>query len=140
MGLRKLIQRSHPPLKVLEMDFSDMRTKDFHYIFDRMTHLEEFCIVASDMSDKVIQLLKPKFSEDGTVHLRLPHLRILHLYNCPRLSGSAIVSALTARLTYTDNNLGSQTLSEVAIVACDGLSSTHEAQLERLLHSRLQYD
>ena len=140
MGLRKLIQRSHPPLKVLEMDFSDMRTKDFYYIFDRMTHLEEFCIVASDMSDKVIQLLKPEFSEDGTVHLRLPHLQILRLYNCPRLSGSAIVSALTARLTYTDNNLGSQTLSEVAIVACDGLSSTHEAQLERLLHSRLQYD
>lgn len=140
MGLRKLIQRSHPPLKVLEMKESDMRTKDFHYIFDRMTHLEDLHIARSDMSDKVLQLLKPKFSEEGTVHLRLPHLRILRLSSCQRLSGSAIVSALTARLTYTDNNLGSQTLSEVAIVLCNGFSSTHRAQLERLLHSRLQYD
>lgn len=140
MGLRKLIQHSHPPLKVLEMDFSDMRTKDFRYIFDRMTHLEEFRIVASDMSDKVVQLLKPSIFEDGTVQLRLPRLRVLRLYNCPRLSGSAIVSALTARLTYTDNNIESQTLLEVAIVACDGLTSAHEVQLERILHSRLRYD
>lgn len=140
MGLRKLIHRSHPPLKVLEMDFSDMRTKDFRYIFDRLVDLEEFRIVASDMSDKVIGLLKPNVLEDGTVHLRLPHLRIFRLYNCQRLSGNAIVSALSSRLVYTDSETDGDTLSEVAIVGCDGFTSRHEVQLQRVLRSRLRYD
>ncbi|KAJ3554841.1 hypothetical protein NP233_g12341 [Leucocoprinus birnbaumii] len=140
MGLRKLIHRSHPPLKVLEMDFSDMRTKDFRYIFDRLTDLEEFRIVASDMSDKVIRLLKPNVSEDGAIQLRLPHLRIFRLYNCQSLSGNAIVSALTARLAQTDNEADGNTLSEVAIVNCDRFSSRHESQLQRVLGSRLRYD
>ncbi|KXN88237.1 hypothetical protein AN958_07696 [Leucoagaricus sp. SymC.cos] len=140
MGLRKLIHRCHPPLKVLEMDFSDMRTKDFHYIFDRLNDLEEFRIVASDMSDKVIRLLKPNFHEDGSMQLRLPRLRNFRLYNCQRLSGSAIVNALSSRLTHTDDNPQCGTLSEVAIVGCDGFGSAHEVSLARILRGRLRYD
>lgn len=59
MGLRKLISRCNPPIRVLEMDFADMRTKDFIYLFDRLHHLENFTIVASDMSDNVLNLLRP---------------------------------------------------------------------------------
>jgi hypothetical protein len=140
MGLRKLIHRCSPPLKVLEMDFSDMRTKDFRYIFDRLTDLEEFRIVASDMSDKVVRLLKPNFLEDGSVQLRLPRLRNFRLYNCQRLSGNAIVSALVPRLAYTDGNSQTPTLEEVAIVGCDGFTGANEVQLERILRSRLRYD
>ncbi|KAK7056756.1 hypothetical protein VNI00_002473 [Paramarasmius palmivorus] len=114
MGLRALIKRCNPPIKVLEMDFTDMRTKDFIYLFDRLAHLEVFLIVASDMSNTVINLLKPvrvgsqvSWSEGTPVtethyRLRLPRLRNLELYNCHRLSGDAIVDALLSRVRYTD--------------------------------------
>lgn len=59
MGLRSLISRSNPPLEVLAMDYADMRTKDFEWCFDRMGSLQEFRIVASDMSNKVIAMLAP---------------------------------------------------------------------------------
>ncbi|TCD60195.1 hypothetical protein EIP91_010591 [Steccherinum ochraceum] len=59
MGLRSLLRRSNPPLEVLAMDYADMRTKDFEWCFDRMERLQEFRIVASDMSDKVISMLAP---------------------------------------------------------------------------------
>lgn len=140
MGLRKLIQRCRPPIKVLEMDFSDMRTKDFRYVFDRLPDLEEFRIVASDMSDTVIRLLKPNTREDGSVELRVPRLRQLKLYNCQRLTGSAIVSALASRVAYTDKNTRDCTLAEVAIVGCEGFTGTHEVLLERTLRNRLRFD
>lgn len=116
MGLRALIKRCNPPIKVLEMDFTDMRTKDFIWLFNRLAHLEVFLIVASDMSNTVINLLKPvrigvhtSWAEDGTLitepyyRLRLPRLRQLELYNCHRLSGDAIVDALLPRVRYTDS-------------------------------------
>lgn len=140
MGLRKLIHRCKPPIKVLEMDFSDMRTKDFRYVFDRLPDLEEFRIVASDMSDTVVRLFKPIFLEDGSVELRAPRLRQLKLYNCQRLTGSAIVSALELRVTYTDKNTQGDTLAEVAIVGCEGFTGTHGAMLERTLRNRLRFD
>ncbi|KII90862.1 hypothetical protein PLICRDRAFT_39465 [Plicaturopsis crispa FD-325 SS-3] len=121
MGLRNFIKRSRPPLQVLEMDYSDMRTKDFRWCFDRLVQLTKFRIIASDMSDSVIQLLKPEtvsavpgnghaagsgisasdaaVGEDVT-RVRLPRLRDLYLYNCQQLSGDAIVDAIGARTRY----------------------------------------
>ncbi|KAF9267467.1 hypothetical protein L218DRAFT_941500 [Marasmius fiardii PR-910] len=65
MGLRTLMKRSNPPLKVLYMDFTDMRTKDFVWLFPRLQELEEFVIVASDMSDTVMRLLEPYHEKIG---------------------------------------------------------------------------
>ncbi|EIM81578.1 uncharacterized protein STEHIDRAFT_171889 [Stereum hirsutum FP-91666 SS1] len=59
MGLRSLLTRCNPPLKVLEMDYADMRTKDFEWFFGRADRLEEFRIVASDMSDRVMSRFAP---------------------------------------------------------------------------------
>jgi hypothetical protein len=65
VGLRNLMKRCNPPLRTLEMDYSDMRTKDFIFIFDRLPRLESLLIVASDMSNKVIKLLKPTHAENS---------------------------------------------------------------------------
>jgi hypothetical protein len=139
MGLRKLIHRCKPPIKVLEMDFTDMRTKDFRYVFDKLPDLEDFRIVASDMSDTVVRMFKPTLLEDGSVGLRVPHLRQLKLYNCQRITGSAVVSALESRVAYTDKNHG-DTLTEVVIVGCEGFTGSHRAKLERTLRNRLHID
>jgi len=139
MGLRKLLSRCHPPIKCLEMDFSDMRTKDFKHIWDRLPLLESFSIVASDMSDKVVNLLKPFTlpGMDGTVHVRLPRLRHLALYNCQRLSGDAIVEALAARVRHTDAQ-PLQSLVEVAVITCEGFTHQHGQMLTRELGNRLR--
>ena len=139
MGLRKLLSRCHPPIRFLEMDFSDMRTKDFRHVWDRLPLLESFSIVASDMSDKVINLLKPfKLpGTDDTIRIRLPRLRHLALYNCQRLSGDVIAEALTARVQYTDA-LSSESLVEVAVVNCDGFTHQHGQMLAGELGNRLR--
>jgi hypothetical protein len=139
MGLRKLISRSRPPIKLLDMDFSDMRTKDFRYVFDRLPLLEDFLIVASDMSDKVIDMLRPYRlpGPDNTTQIRLPRLRHIGLYNCQRLTGDAIVDALTARLEHTDVD-PSRSLDEVAVVACDGFNHDNGEKLSRQLGTRLR--
>jgi hypothetical protein len=139
MGLRKLLSRCHPPLKFLEMDFSDMRTKDFKHVWDRLPLLESFSIVASDMSDGVINLLRP-FKLPGTcdtIHVRLPRLRHLALYNCQRLSGDAIAGAISARVRHTDA-LPSGSLVEVAVVTCDGFTHQHGQMLAGELGNRLR--
>lgn len=141
MGLRKLISRSQPPITMLDMDFSDMRTKDFKYMFDRLPLLQRFFIVASDMSDTVIRLLRPYTlpGDDVTVHTRLPHLRSLSLYNCQQLSGEAVVEVLAERVAHTDNHLfGTDTLHTVAIVTCDGFKPEHGQLLTNHLGSRLR--
>lgn len=127
MGLRSLINRCHPPLKVLEMDYADMRTKDFDWFFRKAHQLEEFRIVASDMSDRVMELIAPfefeltprttpEPGEDdredplersgirgprGEIErassLPLPQLKRLELFNCQVVSGDAIVETLTSR-------------------------------------------
>lgn len=139
MGLRKLLARSQPPIVTLDMDFSDMRTKDFRYVFDRLPFLQDFLIVASDMSDTVIGLLRPFTlpGQDGTTHTRLPRLQCLSLYNCQRLSGDAVVDALVARSNVTDRE-PSNTLREVAIVDCDGFTSEHQRELRNKLGNRLR--
>ncbi|KAG6918325.1 hypothetical protein DXG01_015183 [Tephrocybe rancida] len=140
MGLRTLINRCNPPIQVLDMDFSDLRTKDFRFIFDRLHFLQDFLIVASDMSDTVIGYLRP-FTIPGeqTLQVRLPHLQSLGLYNCNRLSGDAVVEALSARVIYTDQQPRLvETLNNVAVVACDRIDYEHDKRLARLLGKRLR--
>ncbi|OBZ71121.1 hypothetical protein A0H81_08715 [Grifola frondosa] len=114
MGLRTLIKRSNPPLEVLDMDYADMRTKDFLWCFDRLTKLREFRIVASDMSDRVMRMLAPfrparfvtscahegEAEDRSLLRVRLPALEGLEIWHCQRLSGDAIVDALSARVGY----------------------------------------
>ncbi len=138
MGLRALINRCFPPIHVLEMDFCDMRTKDFLYIFDRLTYLRDFHIVASDMSDKVISLFRPYVSSRTTKALRLPSLRKLKLTNCQRLSGSAIVEALVERVNWADKESPLQSLWEVSIIGCDGFKQWDRHILSTVLGNRLR--
>lgn len=133
MGLRALINRSSPPLRVLHMDYADMRTKDFKFVFDRLERLEEFLIVASDMSDTVIRLFAPL--PNGQV--RLPKLRTLELNNCLRLSGDAIVECIGRRVRLTDRNESMATLSGVTIVECYSFTSAHAQKLNQDLGHRL---
>lgn len=137
MGLRTLINRSHPPIRVLEMDFCDMRTKDFVYVFDRLRHLEDFHIVASDMSDTVIGLLRPFYSPAKNAMLRLPILRKLKLTNCQRLSGEAIVYSLSERVRFA-RKYPAHTLWDVSISGCDGFTSQDRLLLSSVLGNRLR--
>ena len=63
MGLRNLFRHGIPPLRELIMDYADLRTKDFKWLFERMPELELFYIVASDLSDNVVGALS--VSEDA---------------------------------------------------------------------------
>jgi hypothetical protein len=139
MGLRKLINRSSPPIRILEMDFCDMRTKDFRYVFDRLAFLETFHIVASDMSDKVMSLLCPvKAQDEPAMHLRLPRLRTFRLTNCQRLTGKAIVDALTERVKWADATCPDFTLEDVSISDCQGFSHWDRHLLSTALGNRLR--
>ncbi|CAL1712973.1 unnamed protein product [Somion occarium] len=158
MGLRSLIRRSNPPLEVLLMDYADMRTKDFQWCFSRLNHLRQFRIVASDMSDKVIAMFAPyraprvltslddddmifDLELDRPLHLRLPLLSSLELWNCQRLSGRAIVKALTERVRFTDAVADEGVYSrmeEIGIVGCGGFSDNHALELENVAGNRLR--
>ncbi|KIK18341.1 hypothetical protein PISMIDRAFT_684218 [Pisolithus microcarpus 441] len=146
MGIRKLISRSNPPLEILDMGLSDMRTKDFSWVFDGLPYLKHFAIVGSDMSDKVIRLLKPVPIGGGegelgghpqAMRIRLPQLETLRLVSCQQLSGDALVDALTARVRYTDATTPNQTLTRVVVASCNGFGPNHEEELFWHLHNRL---
>ncbi|KAJ7784617.1 hypothetical protein B0H16DRAFT_1356771 [Mycena metata] len=144
MGLRALLLRSNPPLRVLDMDWSDMRTKDFRFAFARLGVLEHFFIEASDMSDKVIELLRPyvpaRGGKDERVRVRLPRLKSLELSNCNELSGEALVEVLSERVRLTDGFPAweGNTLKEVIISDCAGLKGHHGNLLRRELGNRLR--
>ncbi|KAJ3851950.1 hypothetical protein EV368DRAFT_42030 [Lentinula lateritia] len=147
MGLRNLIARCNPPIKALEMDYSDMRTKDFIYVFDHLTELEDFLIVASDMSNTVIRLLKPYdeaadndpcLSPAPSLTVRLPHLRNLELYNCHRISGDAIVETLMQRVKYTDRFAPEDTMEEVIIADCEQFNYQHQDMLSKEMGLRFK--
>ena len=144
MGLRRLISRSQPPLEILDMDLSDMRTKDFAWVFDRVPYLKQFSIVGSDMSDKVIRLFEPVSISGGgsasthqqQMRLRLPQLTTLKLISCQQFSGDALVDALTTRTRYTDTRTPNETLTRVVIRSCIGFKPNHEQELFRHLRGR----
>ena len=144
MGLRRLITRCNPPIKLLEMDFCDMRTKDFEYVFNRLPLLEDFHIVASDMSDKVINLLRPVCPAPGSTStststcVRLPCLRYLKLVNCQRLTGEAILKALVERVVWTEAVCPENTLAEVTILGCQGFTTWDRHVLSLSLGRRLR--
>lgn len=143
MGLRNLILRSDPPLRILDMDYSDMRTKDFRFIFSRLCTLEQFFIVASDMSDKVIELLRPFVpSRNEQVRVRLPRLKSLELTNCNELSGAVLLDVLSERVRLTDKmpSWEGNTLTEVVISECAGFKGQHAALLRKDLGDRLSQD
>ena len=154
MGLRSLIRRSDPPLEVLAMDYADMRTKDFVWCFDKLRELQEFRIVASDMSDKVISRLAPyaprgyglpdsdamdvdsdenEESSQPFMRVRLPKLMSLELWNCQRLTGQAILQALKSRVAYTDLAADGHNIlrmEEIGVVGCGGFTPANAFDLE----------
>lgn len=141
MGLRRLISRCNPPIRILEMDFCDMRTKDFIWVFDRLPLLEDFYIVASDMSNNVINLLRPipTFRLNGPrFRLRLPRLRKLRLMNCQRLSGQTIIEALSERVGWTESLGAENTLMDVTISGCEGFSQLDRDALSTVLRGNLK--
>ncbi|PCH40285.1 hypothetical protein WOLCODRAFT_117013 [Wolfiporia cocos MD-104 SS10] len=143
MGLRSLIKRSDPPLRVLQMDYADMRTKDFLWCFNRLQYLQEFYIVASDMSNNVLRMFAPftPIDSDESTRVRLPRLTMLELYNCQRISGDAVVDVLRRRVQHTDkvaDDINICTLSDVAIVDCHDFVIHHAVELTPLLRGRLR--
>jgi hypothetical protein len=145
MGLRKLLSRSRPPLELLDMDLSDMRTKDFRWVFDRLQDLKQFSIVGSDMSDSVVSLFAPVACGDGEgekqngeqMRVRLPKLSGLRLYSCQQFSGDALVEALSARVGYTDRATPDATLSTVVISNCSNFTPGNTQELSWHLDDRL---
>ncbi|KAH8824866.1 hypothetical protein DL96DRAFT_1670246 [Flagelloscypha sp. PMI_526] len=143
MGLRKLISRCHPPLRVLEMHYSDMRTKDFKYLFDRLHHLEHFRIVASDMSNTVLNLLRPSTSLTPyrPHHVRLPRLKRLSLEYCQRLDGDTIVDVLSQRVQFIKKlhqTVKVKTkdvvkMKKIGVVECETFTAQHAQKLEDVL-------
>ncbi|KAH9971956.1 hypothetical protein BGW80DRAFT_1317342 [Lactifluus volemus] len=126
MGLRSLLSRSSPPLHVLEMDYADMRTKDFAWLFSRAQSLTDFRIVASDMADRVVRMLAP--DESGT--LLLPRLRSLELINCQRLM----------RATDTKRRaVDVFPLEDVAVVGCVNFAIDDGLELAEVLGERLRF-
>ncbi|KAI0064177.1 hypothetical protein BV25DRAFT_1823747 [Artomyces pyxidatus] len=165
MGVRSLIKRSNPPLRVLEMDYADMRTKDFVWLFSRVPLLTDFRIVASDMADRVIRMLEPSATpyclgtpgvcaladacaERGDMpdcehYVMLPRLRSLELIHCQRLSGEVIVEVVTSRVAAADAAVavgkdGPLPLDEIAIVGCVNFLEEHEDELWGVIGDRLQ--
>lgn len=140
MGLRSLLSRSSPPLHVLEMDYADMRTKDFAWVFSCAQSLTDFRIVASDMADRVVRMLAP--DANGTI--LLPRLRSLELTNCQRLSGKAIVEAVRERAHATDGYITEGAadmfpLEDVAVVRCANFTTDDGLELAEVLGERLRF-
>ncbi|KAJ7670267.1 hypothetical protein B0H17DRAFT_1086275 [Mycena rosella] len=141
MGLRQLILRSNPPLRILDMDWSDMRTKDFKFAFSRLGTLEQFYIVASDMSDKVVELLRPFApAPNEQARVRLPRLKCLELSNCNELSGAVLLDVFSERVRFTDGLPAweANTLREVMIADCNGFKPQHAELLRKDLGDRLK--
>jgi F-box-like len=135
MGLRRLQSRCHPPVQTLMMDYADLRTKDFQYCFENFP-LRKFRIVASDMSDRVIHMLKPYEDPAGVLCVRLPQLVSLELINCHQFSGNAVIDALSARARFVDQSGHLPAIEHVAIVGCSDISHHHNLALSQALGSR----
>lgn len=136
MGLRMLQRRSKPPLRVLDMDYSDLRTKDFLFCFDRFSLLREFRIVASDMSDKVIEMLAPHYDPIGRREIRLPYLKELELHHCQRVTGNAVVNALRERASFVDRSPTHPRMDYVSVVDCAEVLPEHNLELSGIFGSR----
>jgi hypothetical protein len=136
------------------MDLSDMRTKDFRWVFDKLPDLKQFSIVGSDMSDSVVALFMPVADGVGVgdkevdgdlrkngpreqMRVRLPKLSVLRMYSCPQFSGRALVEALSARVQYTDRATPDATLTTVVISNCNNFTAGDAQELSWHLDDRL---
>ncbi|GJJ09961.1 hypothetical protein Clacol_004186 [Clathrus columnatus] len=96
-GLRSLIRRSTPPIRILDMDFSDMRSpKDFIWLFDQVPTLEYFRIVGSDMSDNVLFALAGQ-GPRRTGRRLCPRLTHIEFSRCDVITGRGILAIAKAR-------------------------------------------
>ncbi|PIL22426.1 hypothetical protein GSI_15114 [Ganoderma sinense ZZ0214-1] len=155
MGLRTLLRRSRPPLRLLHMDYADMRTKDFWWCFEHLPYLREFRIVGSDMSDRVVAMLAPyqrrrmayglanAYEDDarGSWAVRLPSLQKLAVWHCQRVTGDAVVQAFRERVRFTDRAAAEgrgETLESVAVVGCSEFLFQHGQALAETLGDRLR--
>lgn len=94
-GIRSLISRSAPPIRVLDLDFADARSpKDFVWVFNHLPTLESFRITGSDMSDKVLQALASE--TDRGVWL-CPRLMSLEFSRCDVITGRGVVALAMGR-------------------------------------------
>ena len=162
MGLRLWIQRimhttmELPILQRLAMDMSDLRTKDFLFVFDHLELLEEFLITGSDMSDTVVRSLKPYSVKDPmdpektVTMVRLPKLRTAWFGECNRFSGEVVVQTFAERVRFSD--IASQkpinpsagekgfapfgTLQYLGIGGCQMFFPRHEDALREVLGER----
>ena len=105
-GLRALIQQStkhsgsHLPITYFDMDFADIRSpKDFLWVFKHLPLLEEFRIVGSDMSDKVLMgLAKERIGPGGVKEGWLcPRLRKMEFSRCDVITGMGVLALVKGR-------------------------------------------
>jgi len=103
VGLRTLIRRCMPPIRVLDMDFADARCpNDFVWLFAHLPALATFRIVGSDMSDNVLSALAAP-RQDGT--WLCPRLTSLEFSRCDIITGLGIVSLAKGRNPPAESNL-----------------------------------
>ena len=165
MGLRNLFRHGIPPLRELIMDYADLRTKDFKWLFERMPELELFYIVASDLSDNVVGALS--VSEDAPESEECAHeessANVTGLWNTDNLahymqrrrhSRQILLPRLTRlKLTKCQKTSGDAVvqmvrsrvraasegriamLTELSLVECSQVTETHHLQLQALVPS-----
>jgi hypothetical protein len=110
-------------------------------VFSHAQSLTDFRIVASDMADRVVRMLAP----DANGTMLLPRLRSLELVNCLRLSGTAVVEAISARARATDNHIADGRtvdvfpLKDVAVVHCANFTVEDGLDLAVVLGERLRF-
>jgi hypothetical protein len=146
MGLRHLLDRAQVGLERLDMDYADMRSKDFRWCFDHLDHLTALRLVGSDIADNVFRLLCPYTpAHDGentepAPRLRLPMLSELELIACSRLSGDLIVNVLRLRDALARSSPSVTQLKSVRVVGCPNFEGEHEHELKRVFGERLSFD
>lgn len=134
MGLRRLFADGAPELRELIMDYADLRTKDFIWLFARLARLEKFNIVASDMSDNVVRALEVAMQgEQGEEMAKrapaLPNLMRLKLSKCQKVTGDAIVRMIASRVRAAESGL---------VTAFEEFSTTECLQVTELHHQDIQ--
>ena len=126
MGLRLLYGKCKPPLRSLDMDYADLRTKDFRWAFDTFKDLTSLRIVASDMSNNVLYALRPSKN-----WLPLPSLTDLTLVQCQRASGHDIIEMIQARMNAAEKGLVAH-ITNFTVDRCVGFTMAHYLTLREI--------
>lgn len=123
MGLRSLLSKSYVPIEHLNMDYADLRTKDFKWAFSTLRDLRFLRVVASDMSDNAARALHV-----SKCHQPLPKLTDLRLCKCHKLSGDAIVAMVESRMKGAEEGLV-ESLQRIELIECSGFTPLHHFRL-----------